>query len=754
VAGHDVPDRWLVPGLCVLLAGITWAVFGQTVHFDFVNYNDDIYVYDNPMVLKGLSLPGVGWAFTHPQVANWIPLTTLSHMLAGQLFGPHPGGHHLVNVLLHTAAALLLFLGLWQMTGRLWRSALVAAVFAVHPLRAESVAWVSERKDVLSAFLFMLTLGAYVRQVRRPFRGGPIVVFLLFALDLLAKSMVATLPLVLLLLDYWPLGRCQNRRDFFRRVVEKLPLLALSAGACVAAALVPGLVIPDAQRLPLLERLGNALVSCATYLRQMVWPAGLFIPYPYPHGPTDQPAGEVGLALVLVATISVWAVAGWKRRPWALVGWLWFLIMLAPVIEIIQINKDAARADRYTYLPGIGLTLAAIWAVAEGSAGWKHRRAVLSGLMVAVVAALTVVGRHQTAYWQNSETLWTHTLACTPDNLIARINLGTALAQEGKLEAAIGQYHKALEIKPDDVDARNNLGVTLFAKGEVAEAINQYRAVLETDPTNVVAHDNLGNALVKQGRLEEGIAQYQEVLDLNPSDANAHFNLGVALVTKGDLAGAITQYRLALESAPEQAETLNNLGLALLRTGDADGAMACFTQTTVMSPDPPARWYNLGNHLLQQGQLDEAMACYREALQIRPGYAGACAQLGTVYFQKGDMKPAIDFWQQALAADPNQWEVQNNLAWVLATARDPALRDGAKAVALAGQAAQTTDGGNPMILRTLAAAYAAAGRPSEAADTARKAAALALAQTNRALAENLRQELQFYETNARAQGSR
>jgi tetratricopeptide (TPR) repeat protein len=652
------PQTGLVVCLCVFLALAVLAVFGQTAHFDFVNYNDDIYVYDNPVVKSGLSLQGVGWAFTHSQVANWIPLTTLSHMLDCQLFGLDAGAHHMVNVLLHAASAVLLFLILRQMTGALWRCAFVAAVFAVHPLRAESVAWISERKDVLSALFFMLTIGAYVRYVRRPSRLKYAAVMLLFALGLLAKSMLATLPFVLLLLDYWPLKRISqfSIAGLKPLLFEKIPLFALSIAACVAAALAPGLIIKDAHQLPFYERIGNALVCCIIYLRQMVFPAGLAIPYPYPK--EGLPSWEVCMALVVLAAISAVVLAGWKKRPWLLVGWLWYLGMLFPVLGIIQITTAAAYADRYTYLPEIGVAIAVTWAVADWSAGWKQRRLILGGLMIGVVGALALCGYIQTSYWRDSETLWTRAIACTPANSIAHDNLGADLIQKGQVDEGIAQFQKALEIDSADRNARINLGVAFFAQGDVADAIIQYRKALEADAADSVARDDLGNALVKNGRLDEGIAQYQKVLEANPADEDARFNLGVALFAKGNLDEAIAQYRQALEINPADEDAMKNLAAAFYKKGD----------------------------------LQSAVESYQQELKINPSSAETYANMGTVCFQQGDMKQAVDCWQQSLVFNPGQVNIQNNLAWIMATSPDASVRNGAKAVELAQQAGRLSGG--------------------------------------------------------------
>jgi tetratricopeptide (TPR) repeat protein len=739
------PEYLRVVCVCVFLALAVLAVFGQTRRFEFVNYDDNENVYENPIVRKGLTFPAIGWAFTHAQVSNWIPLTTLSHMLDCQIFGLNAGGHHLVNVLWHAANTVLLFLLLRQMTASLWRAAFVAALFGVHPLRAESVAWVSERKDVLSAFFFILSIGAYLRHVRKPSTAGYVAVVLLFALGLLAKSMVATLPVVLLLLDYWPLGRLHDWAEFRQRLKEKIPLFALAAAACMATALMPGLVV-NAHPVPFPERIGNALVSCVVYLRQMVFPAGLAASYP--NAPDGQPMRKIFWSLVLLAGISAWVVAARKKRPFLLMGWLWYLAMLVPVIGIIQISKDAAHADRYTYLPGIGLAMAGTWAVADWSAGWKERRVILGGLMMAVLGALMVCGRMQTSYWLNSETLWTRTLACTSANALAHLRLGAAFGQKGQMEKAIEQYRDALEIKPDDAEIHSNLGSAFVKTGKLEEAIEQYRNALEIAPDDAEARNNLGFALFKKGELEDAIVQYRKAVEIAPDDAEARSNLGFALSKKGQLEEAIAQYRKALEIAPENAGALSNLGNALLLNGDLDGAINCLKKAAAINPDQVETWYNLGNGFLQRGELDQAIASYQQAIKINPRYADTCANLGVAYFKEGQTRQAMDSWQQALEINPGQLYVQNNLAWLLATTPDASLRNGSKAITLAAQANEMSGGGNPTILHTLAAAYAEAGSYNLAATTARRGLELALEQKNYTLAATLQNEIKLYEADS------
>jgi Flp pilus assembly protein TadD len=658
--------------VCLGLTAITLAVFGQTLAHEFVNYDDDLYVYDNPIVEQGLTFKGTVWAFTSSHASNWHPLTWLSHMLDCQLYGLNPAGHHLTNVLLHTAAVIALFLVLRQMTGAFWRSAFVAAVFAVHPLRAESVAWVAERKDVLSGLFFMLTIGAYVRYARLPWspvRYG--LVMLLFALGLMCKPMLVTLPLVLLLFDYWPLKRLESTGKL---ALEKLPLLALSAAGCMATLLAQNQAIQSAGSYSLALRLGNGLVSCMIYLGQMVYPAGLAVLYPFPHD--GAPTMEVALAVALLVGLSAVAWARRHTQPWLLVGWLWYLVMLLPVLGIIQVGGQA-HADRYTYLPQIGIYVALTWLVEGQGAKWQTGRMALGGITAGVLAVLMVCAWRQTSSWKNSETMWNHTLDCTKDNYIAYDHLAEALRAKGSTDEAIFNYQKALQIKPDYAEVHNNIGILFAQKESAGEAIDHFQKAVQIRPDYAEAQNNLGNVLLQQGRVDEGIDRFQKALHIKPDYADACNNLGSALLQKGKLDEAIPILQRALQIDPDDAKAHNNLG----------------------------------NALLQKGNTAEAIAHFRQAVQIEP-------------------------------SDP---AAQNNLAWLLATSPQASLRNGDEAVERAQQANALTGEENPIVLRTLAAALAEAGRFPEAVEIAQHALPLARAQSNPVLCGQLESDVKLYQ---------
>jgi len=559
-------DRRTVIGLCLLLAGLTWVTFLPVLQHGFVNYDDDVYVYENSIITRGLTLDGAVAAFTKSHAGNWHPLTTLSHQADCEFWGLNAGAHHRTNLLLHLATVVLLFLALRGLTGAKWPSVAVAALFAVHPLRVESVAWVAERKDVLSGLFFVLTLWAYAGYARAP---KSLLRYALvagcFALGLMCKPMLVSLPFVLLLLDYWPLRRCASSAGgpsavTRRLVLEKVPLVVLSIAVCVVTFLVQASARQTTELLPLAMRASNAVVSYATYLAQTFWPVSLAVFYPYPTA--GAAATRMIPALLVLITVSAAVIFWRKQRPYLLVGWLWFLGMLVPVIGLVQVGMQA-HADRYTYLPQIGLGVAVVWSVAELSAGWRLRGAALWPLTVAVVLALAAGARQQARYWRDSAALWEHTLAVTAPNAVAESNLANALFQDGKLAEAVTRFQAALEIKPDYADAQNGLGLAMLQQGQAAEAITHFQRALEIQPGFAAAHNNLGMALLQTGRAREAIPHLESALAAEPDQAEAHNNLGYACLQTGQVESARAHYQRALELKPDYAAAGNNLAWLL-----------------------------------------------------------------------------------------------------------------------------------------------------------------------------------------------
>ncbi len=532
-APHRRKRLFAIVWICVCLFVLTWIVYAQTLRFDFVNYDDPRYVYQNTRITDGISIGNLAWAFSHIHSENWHPLTTITHMLDCQLHGLNAGWHHFSNVLLHSFAVVLLFVALKQMTGALWRSAFVSAVFAVHPLHVESVAWIAERKDVLSAFFFTLTLLAYSRYTSAPSIGRYLIVALVVALGLMSKPMLVTLPFVLLLLDYWPLERfetCKSRsgRRLSQLVLEKTPLLGLAAASSIVTFVAQRGAIGWTEQLPLSERVSNAVVAYVIYMQQMFWPAGLAVFYPHPEN--RLPVLEISLAFVILVGITAASFCFRKRAPYLITGWLWYLGMLVPVIGLVQVGWQG-HADRYTYLPQIGLYIAATWAVTDFTRSWRFQRKALAMAALIVVGALSWRCWLQASYWRDSETLFTHALAVTRNNDVAMNNLGIIFLEKGRLDDAISNLKAAIDVRPENAPAHDNLAKALLQKGQVAEAMVHYRKFLEIEPENVEAHNTLGTALIQQGRLREAIGQWQDALAIQPENGNAASNLAWVFAT-------------------------------------------------------------------------------------------------------------------------------------------------------------------------------------------------------------------------------
>jgi len=627
----------------LFLAAISLAVFGQTIRYDFVNFDDDLYVYNAPVIKAGLTINGIAGAFISPHAHNWHPLTTISHMLDCQLYGLNAGGHHVTNILLHTLATLLLFRVLQQMTGAVWKSALVAALFAVHPLHVESVAWISERKDVLSAVFFFLMLGAYARYAATPSIGRYLLVAALFAAGLMSKPMLVSAPVILLLLDYWPLGRMRSQNSEVRGriseasghwplvgrlVLEKIPLLALSAGSCAITFVLQKRATGAIPPLPLLWRVENAVASYVIYIWKTFCPIRLAVFYPHPNN--TLPMWEIILALGLLLVITGAAIAFRCKRPYLFTGWFWYLVMLVPVIGLVQVGEQG-YADRYTYLPHIGLFVLVVWGIADVTAGRRSGSRVAGATAVVIIVGLACAAFIQTSYWRNSQILWTHTLAVTSDNDCAHNNLGYLLADRDDLDDAISHFEAALRIRSLKTDKHYNVGSAfvemnladaLAQKGQSDEAMVHYNQAIKLEPNYADAYYNRGNVLLTKGRIEEAIEDLEKTLQLQPNDFNAHTCLGNALLQQGLVKDAIAHYEMALELDPNDPHSRNNLAWVLATSSDAsirNGTRAVdFAQQAVVLTGgrEPQFIRTLAAAYAETGRFSEAIANAQRAAVI------------------------------------------------------------------------------------------------------------------------------------------
>ncbi len=571
-------EKLQIPLICLGLVLATAVAFEPVSHNEFVSYDDAMYVTENPRVNRGLSFESLRWAFTTTHASNWHPLTWLSHMLDCELFGLNPFWHHLVNLLLHTANTLLLFWVLTRLTGEVWASAFVSAAFALHPLHVESVAWVAERKDVLSTLFWMLTIVAYMRYTKQPSILRFSLVFLLFGVGLTAKPMLMTLPFVLLLLDYWPLRRFQ-RSTVRCLVCEKIPLLILTVLSCIVTYIAQETTgaTEMVENLALATRINNALVSYVGYLIKMVYPTRLAVLYPHP-GASLAVWQRIASSLVLVVITAGAIYLARHGRHYLAVGWLWYLGALVPVIGLVQVGRQG-MADRYTYLPSVGLFIIAAWGAADLSAKWRYRKVVLSASALVVLGALLVCTRMQVRHWRNSFTLCERALAVTENNAVMHYSMGNAFRSADKLDEAITQYQHALRIEPNHSRTHGNLANALLLQGRLKEATEHYRQAVQLDPNYLNARYNLGLALSKQGNFTEAIKHYRHVLALEPRNAaamngiawilcthpdNKHRNPNQAIAIAGR-AAELTEYK--------KAEILDTLATAHAAAGQFDKAI-------------------------------------------------------------------------------------------------------------------------------------------------------------------------------------
>ena len=690
--------RPVIFAVCSLLTLVTLACYWPVTTHKFVDLDDARYICDNPHVKAGLTWSGVVWAFRSGYASNWHPLTWISHMGDCQLYGLNPAGHHLTNLCFHIANSLLLFLLLQRMTGSLWRSGCVAALFAWHPLHVESVAWASERKDVLSTFFFLLTLWAYSRYAEKSEEGRKnaeckmlnaasgdtqhaardsqhalryyVLCLSFFALGLMSKPMLVTLPFVLLLLDLWPLQRLrfhtlQSSRfkvqgskfgvsppaptpepsTLWPLVREKLPFFALAFAASLVTYLVQqtGGAVSSLDILPLQSRVANALVAYVRYLSHSLWPAQLAVLYPYSR---LLPVGMVIASGLLLVGVSSWFVLRARRQPFLIVGWLWYLGTLVPTIGLVQVGTQS-MADRYMYIPSIGLFLLIVWGVDALLGSWPHKRYLLATAATLVFAGCLACTRDLLQYWQDTETLYRRALAVTKDNYIAYDGLGNALEASGKTEEALACYVEAVRVKPNYPEGHYDLGSAQMRKGRLEEAAQHLAAAVKHDPAFAHAHINLGKVLLDQGDLVAAADHLSKAVRLTPNDAEAHYNLGTVLFMQAKVDEAVVCFSEALRLRPDYGDAHGNLGIALMRQGKLGEGATHLAAASRLNPDNPAAHDNLGLALLEMSLPREASDQFSEALRLKPDAPGPHYHLALALLRQDKPKEALPHAQKA-----------------------------------------------------------------------------------------------------------
>ena len=636
---------------------LTLLAYRGVLRCDFLHYDDDLFLTANPHVQRGLAWGSIRWAFEadllydSPYADYWTPLTVVSRLLDVQFFGMQPAPHHLTNLVLHGLNVVLLFGVLRALTGALFRSAFVAAILAVHPLHVESVAWLSERKDVLAGLFWILAMGAYVLYVRSPSPWRRAAVVAAFACGLMAKPMVMTLPFVLLLLDLWPLRRLDRG---FALVREKWPLFALSAASVAITVTTTAGLGADLQGLPLGARAANAVDACASYLGHAFWPARLAVGYPHPGA--SLPVTRLAIGLMVLASITAGVVAARAARPYLLVGWLWFLGALVPVLGFVQVGVHS-RADRYVYLPLIGASIAVAWWCAEWASRGKWHRLALGALGIGIVLTLGALTRRQVEYWRDDLTLFTHSVEAVPGNAIGYNGIAQALARKGDLAGAEHALREALRIRPDLVVVIRNLAFALTRTGRSDEAQRLVADALQASRgggslVRSELHVTLGLLLARQGRPEEAKTSYAEALRLNPANWVAQYNWGNVLAAQGRLQEAEARYTEARKRNPDDSGILNNLGLCLLLQGRLDEAVSLLSQGVKSYPSSPLLRTSLGRALTVAGRQAEATASLQEAIRLAPQSAEARVRLAEALSAQGMTAEAAAQYREAIRLDP------------------------------------------------------------------------------------------------------
>ena len=671
--------------ICLFLVIATLIAYWQVRNHNFLSFDDHLYILHNQHVNNGLSLKSISWAFSFTDIAYWHPLTWLSHMLDCQLYGLNSSMHHTTSLIFHIINCLLLFLVFKGTTGAVWKSAFIAALFALHPINVESVAWVAERKNVLSTLFWMLTLLTYCYYSLQPGFYRYFLTLFCFLLGILAKPMLVTLPFVLLLFDYWPLERLRyssttntdryKKASLLHLILEKLPFFLLAGASIYISSLSVqhhGIVV-STESVSMKLRVANALVSYVKYIEKMIWPKNLAVFYPFPD---TVPLWQIlGAALFLVC-VSILVFRA-RAKPYLVVGWLWYIGTLVPAIGLIQAGLWPSIADRFAYVPLIGLFVVIAWGVPDLVARWRYKKIVLATTATVLLLIFTAASRSQNRYWANNIALFKHSLDVTNDNDVAHQKLGEALAAQGKTDEAIRHYYEALRIKPDLVAAHLNLGVALREEGKINEALKHFSMALRAEPDCAEAYYELGVTLEKQGNFDAAVRHYSEALRIKQEFVKGH--------------------------------------------------------------------NNLGNAMARQGNFESAVYHYNEALKINPNYAGAHYNLGMIYANKGEVEEAIFYFKKTLEVSPNMPAALYNLSWIAATTKDDKFRNGKEAVELAEKLCKLQNYTQPLSLDALAAAYAEAGRFKEALLTAQKGLELALKMGPKELAFGLENRLKLYQ---------
>lgn len=693
--------------VCLILVILTLFAYWSIKSFDFVNYDDDKFVTHNIHVTTGLNADNIKWAFTSIYASNWIPLTWISFMFDSSLSDMNPAYFHLMNLLFHILNTVLLFIVFGKMTGSVWKSAAIAALFAIHPLHVESVAWISERKDVLSTFFMMLTVWAYIHYVEKPNYKRYALVLVLFACGLMSKPMLVTLPFILLLLDFWPLRRFstlseENKQNWkssvnllIRLIYEKLPLFLLSVGAVIVTIFAQKEEIIIRQVIPMYLRIENAFVSYCSYMWMMIWPGSLAVLYPHPE---YIPLWQISAAAALLILISGFAIHKAKKFPYFISGWLWYLGTLVPVIGLIQVGVQS-MADRYTYIPLIGLFIILVWGICDLTYRLTYKKYILAGISAIAVILLIAVTISQLKYWKDTKALFSRALAVTNNNYVMHCNMGVLLAKQGNIQDAVFHYDTALKIKPNDADTNYNYANLLAAQGKLDKAIEHYIIAIKYTSEYAPAYNNLGIAYVRSANQEKAIEQFRKAIKINPNYKEAKNNLetalarqekikkvqaskshdnsvtlttvqgkmqaGMALFKKGDLNGAISNFREVLKIDPQNLNAHVSIGLALGYKQNFEEAIAHFRRAIEINPELFEVYNSLAVALTYTGKIEEAIFQLKKSIEINPGFAKAYNTLGVVLAKTGKVDEAIVYLQEALRLDQNYTEAKKNLDLIL-----------------------------------------------------------------------------------------